>query len=62
MLFTWVGFLGVRLPAAYYLTAAESGPHLGLTGAWLAMFLDIYVRGGFYLWRFASGRWARVRV
>ena len=62
MVFTWLGFLGVRVPAAYYLTAAPAGPHLGLFGAWLAMFLDIYVRGGLYLWRFWSGRWQRVRV
>ena len=62
VLFTWLGFLGVRVPAAYYLTGAANGPHLGLLGAWLAMFLDIYVRGGLYLWRFWSGRWQRVRV
>jgi Na+-driven multidrug efflux pump len=35
---------------------------MGLLGAWVAMMVDIYVRGAFFLWRFASGRWKTVRV
>jgi putative MATE family efflux protein len=68
VLFTWVGFLGVRIPLAYWLTQPEVhlGPfgtwHGGLFGAWLAMFADLMVRGGFFLGRFAGGRWQRVRV
>jgi putative MATE family efflux protein len=58
MLFTWVGFLGVRLPLAYWLTATP----LGLYGAWLAMFADLYVRGALFLKRFIGGRWQRVKV
>ena len=60
VLFTWAGFLGVRLPLAYLLTLPSVG--LGLFGAWMAMFVDIYVRAGFFVWRFASGRWRRVKV
>jgi Na+-driven multidrug efflux pump len=57
---TWVGFLGVRLPLAYYLTRPELG--LGLFGAWIAMVADLYVRGGLILWRFSIGRWKSIRV
>jgi Na+-driven multidrug efflux pump len=60
VVFTWVGFLCVRLPMAWILTQQEVG--LGLLGAWLAMFADLYVRGAFFLWRFASGAWKRARV
>jgi Na+-driven multidrug efflux pump len=71
VLFTWVGFLGVRIPLAIWLTSTEfdlgplgsvPGPGLGLFGAWLAMFADLWVRGGFFLLRFASGKWKRVKV
>ena len=71
VLFTWCGFLCVRIPLAYLLTQSrvDLGPFgsvpgfgLGLFGAWLAMFADLYVRGSFFLYRFASGRWKRVRV
>jgi Na+-driven multidrug efflux pump len=70
-LFTWFGFLAVRIPLAYLLTRDELrlGP-LGtwhgfeprLYGAWLAMFADIVVRGLFFLLRFAGGRWQHIRV
>jgi MATE family, multidrug efflux pump len=60
VLFTWVGFLAVRIPLAYLLTDPAFG--LGLFGAWLAMSADLYVRGAFFLWRFASGRWMLARV
>ena len=60
VLFTWVGFLGVRIPLAYLLT--QPGVGLGLFGAWLAMFADLTVRGGFFLARFRSGRWQRIEV
>ena len=71
MIFNCIGVLGVRVPLAYLLTRAQldlgawgtvSGWNLGLFGAWLAMLADIYVRGGFFLYRFASGRWKQVRV
>jgi Na+-driven multidrug efflux pump len=70
MLFTWVGFFGVRIPLAYPLTreavmvggGSLPGWNLGLFGAWLAMFADVQVRGLCVLWRFASGRWKTIRV
>ena len=58
--FTWLGFLAVRIPLAYLLTAPALG--LGLFGAWLAMAADLWVRGAFFLARFAGGRWKRARV
>jgi putative MATE family efflux protein len=71
LLFTWIGFLGVRIPLAYAL-ALESidlepfgtwaGCGLGLFGAWMAMFADILVRGIFFLVRYAGGRWQTIRV
>jgi putative MATE family efflux protein len=59
---TWAGFVGVRLPLAYLLTAPDFGIEMGLLGAWTAMFVDIYVRGAFFLARFAGGRWKTVTV
>jgi putative MATE family efflux protein len=71
VIFTWIGFLGVRIPLAYLLTYPElhlgplgtiAGGNMGLLGAWVAMFADLLVRGAFFLARFASGRWQRIRV
>ena len=71
VLFTWVGFLCVRIPLAYVLAMPQvnlgplgvwPGCGLGLFGAWLAMFADLIVRGTFFVWRFASGAWQRMRV
>jgi len=71
MMFTWFGFLCVRIPLAYLLTAGRldlgplgsvGGYQLGLIGAWYAMFADLIVRGSLFLYRFASGRWQTVRV
>jgi Na+-driven multidrug efflux pump len=71
LLFTWVGFLGVRIPLAYAFTRPQvdlgllgtwPGLDLGLFGAWLAMFADLLVRGGFFLARFHGGRWQRTEV
>lgn len=60
VLFTWVGFLVVRIPLAYWLTSDAIG--LGLFGAWMAMAADLLVRGGFFFWRFAGGRWKKAIV
>jgi putative MATE family efflux protein len=71
VLFTLIGFYGVRLPLAYFLSLPSvdlgllgtwRGVGLGLIGAWLAMFADLLVRGAFLFRRFASGRWDRTRV
>jgi Na+-driven multidrug efflux pump len=60
VLFTWLGFFLVRIPLAWLLTGPAVG--LGLLGAWLAMFADLFVRGAFFLARFAGGRWRLARV
>lgn len=71
VLISWIGFLGVRIPLAYILTRASvnlgplgtiPGANLGLFGAWIAMCLDIWVRGSFFAIRFASGRWKATEV
>ncbi len=71
VLFTWTGFFVIRIPLAYLLTLSnlDLGPFgnwpcagLGLFGAWLAMFADLLVRGGFFLYRFAWGPWHRLQV
>jgi putative MATE family efflux protein len=59
LLFSWVGFLGIRIPLAYWLADPEV---LGLMGAWYAMCADLYVRAAAFVIRFASGRWQRVEV
>jgi len=71
VLFTLVGFFLIRIPLAHALTGdhLDLGPlgvwpghNMGLMGAWLAMFADVCVRGAFFLYRFASGRWKRIEV
>jgi Na+-driven multidrug efflux pump len=71
VLFSWFGFLGVRIPLAYLLTAPQvdlgtlgivPGANLGLLGAWVAMCTDLWVRGTFFALRFAGGRWKKIEV
>src|SRR6185436_10524041 len=71
VLFTWIGFFVVRIPLAYILTKStlSLGPlgsypaaGLGLFGAWLAMFADLFIRGAFFLARFVRGRWQFQKV
>jgi putative MATE family efflux protein len=71
VLFTWTGFLLVRIPLAYWLALPRldlpllgtvAGCDLGLFGAWLAMFADLMLRGMLFLWRFASGAWMKIKV
>ncbi|MFO0821688.1 MAG: MATE family efflux transporter [Gemmataceae bacterium] len=71
VLISWFGFLGVRIPLAYLLTRSHlnlgilgtlTGWDMGLFGAWLAMCIDIWVRGSFFAVRFASGRWKKIEV
>jgi Na+-driven multidrug efflux pump len=71
VLFSWFGFLGVRIPLAHLLATSQvdlgvlgaiPGYNMGLLGAWVAMCTDLWVRGTFFMIRFASGRWKRIEV
>jgi MATE family, multidrug efflux pump len=71
VLISWFGFLGVRIPLAFVLAYSEvdlgrlgviRGAGLGLFGAWVAMLIDIWVRGSFFAIRFAGGRWKGIVV
>jgi putative MATE family efflux protein len=71
VLFSWIGFLGIRIPLAYVLTrpAVDLGPlgvvpgyDLGLFGAWVAMCVDIWARGLFFALRFIGGKWKTIEV
>jgi putative MATE family efflux protein len=71
VLLNWTGFLGVRMPLAYLLTrpVVDLGPlgtvpgyDIGLFGAWVAMCADLWVRGVFFVVRFASGKWKTIEV
>jgi putative MATE family efflux protein len=71
MLLSWIGFLVIRIPLAYFIMyeTTDLGPlgtvhglGMGLYGAWLAMFADLLIRGVLFLFLFATGIWKRVRV
>ncbi|MEZ6142499.1 MAG: MATE family efflux transporter [Zavarzinella sp.] len=71
ILITWIGFLLVRIPLAYYLTHPHldlgslgtlEGYNFGLIGAWSAMFADLLLRGALFVHRFLLGRWKLVQV
>ena len=70
-LFSWTGFLGVRIPLALWLSrdavdlgslGSVPGMGWGLLGAWTAMVSDLYFRGALFVWRWSSGRWKSARV
>ena len=54
---TAAGLWLVRVPLAFLLT-----PTLGLVGAWIAMGVDLNLRGLGMLLRFRSGKWATIKV
>jgi putative MATE family efflux protein len=54
-----VGFLGVRIPGAYWLAY---GLGWGLVGAWWAMVADVMVRCALILLRYRHGGWKRMKV
>jgi putative MATE family efflux protein len=72
LLVTFVGYLGVRIPLAYWLawetflvpgTQFEvQGLGLGVRGAWFAMAADLTVRGVLIVGRFFQGGWKRIEV
>ena len=51
-LLNWVSMWGVRISAAALLA-----PRLGLAGVWLAMCLELCVRGALFLARLLKERW-----
>jgi putative MATE family efflux protein len=57
--FTFIGFLGVRIPAALLLAHAWGW---GVKGAWYAMVADVMVRCLLIAYRFNRGGWKRIEV
>ena len=45
---------GIRIPMAYVFVKAFK---MGIAGAWLAMGLDLVIRGGLMMYRFYRGKW-----
>ena len=72
LVFSMIGFLGVRLPAAYWLAfpcvqipgtgLILTGWGLGVLGAWYAMVTDLCVRATLVVYRFWHGGWKRIDV
>ena len=60
VIFTWIGFLGIRIPLGYYLTGPSVG--WGIFGVWLAMNADIVIRGTLLFVRFLGGKWKLIQV
>jgi putative MATE family efflux protein len=56
---TFVGFLGIRLPLAWWL-AFSCG--WGVSGAWFAMAVDLAIRCLLIVARFTTGGWKRIEV
>jgi putative MATE family efflux protein len=56
-LYNAVGMLLFRIPLAYALT--DGVVAWGLWGAWIAMVVDLYVRGLFSIARYVAGSWTR---
>ena len=59
LLFTLIGFFGVRFPVAWLLAIAWGW---GVQGAWYAILADLTVRAVLFSARFAHGGWQRVKV
>jgi putative MATE family efflux protein len=57
--FTFIGFVGVRLPLAWLLVTHWQW---GIDGAWYAMVVDVLLRTGMVGVRFLSGGWQRIEV
>lgn len=36
--------------------------NMGVFGTWVAMFIDWFVRGGLYIYRYFSNKWMEYRV
>jgi putative MATE family efflux protein len=59
LLVTLVNWFLIRLPLAYVLAFPVG---LGLTGIWLGVTVDYFLRAVLFAFRFRSGAWARVKV
>lgn len=59
LLMSCIGVIGIRLPVAYLCGIVLDG---GLIGAWIGMCGDLLLRAVLAFGRFASGRWAAMRV
>ncbi len=53
------GLWAFRIPLAYFLGVILGW---GPIGAWTAMTIDTFVRGGLYIYRFKAGKWKEVNV
>jgi putative MATE family efflux protein len=59
LLFSLIGYLGIRIPLAYLLAQSWG---LGVQGAWWAMVIDLVARCLMVSFRFLHGGWKRVKV
>jgi len=59
LLITLIGFLGVRMPLAYWLCFTLGW---GVSGAWYAMTTDLALRCGLIVARFCQGGWQKLDV
>ena len=59
LVFTLIGYLGVRIPLAYLLTQTFNW---GVEGAWYAMVTDLTIRCILISYRFWHGGWQRIEV
>jgi len=57
--FTWIGFVGVRIPLAWLLVIDWQW---GIVGAWYAMVIDVLLRTALIVHRFLAGGWKRIEV
>lgn len=72
LIFTLIGFLGIRLPGAClaawdsiplpWLELAVPGFGAGIIGVWWAMVADVVIRSLLVMWRFFHGGWAAIRI
>jgi len=58
MLVSLIGICGIRLALTLLLVYLG----WGLVGAWIAMTVDLVIRGSLLYWRFRQGRWKEVKV
>ncbi len=56
---TFIGILIVRVALAYYFVMSLE---MGLTGAWLAMLIDQFIRWILITYRFKSSKWKNIKI